>query len=70
MGIHAYDAFETGFSVSYALPIHRTLEDNGRSLEVRYPIRFSAGMQQEAFFNFPGTNSNHQFRPYVQISIF
>lgn len=36
---------------------------------LKYPIRFSAGIQQETFFNFTG-GKNDQFRPYVQISIF
>jgi hypothetical protein len=34
-----------------------------------YPIRFSAGMQQENFYNFSGGNSQ-QLRPYVSITIF
>jgi len=69
MGFHAYDSVQSGFAVSYAMPIGRKFEENGRSLELRYPIRFSAGMQQESFFNFSGGN-NQQFRPFVQISIF
>jgi hypothetical protein len=36
---------------------------------LQYPIRFSAGMQQETFYNFPGSQSQ-QLRPYVQISLF
>lgn len=70
MGFHAYDAVQSGFAVSYAMPISRKFEDNGRELALRYPIRFSAGLQQENFFNFAGTGSNRQFRPYFQISIF
>lgn len=69
MGIHAYDAVQSGFAVSYAMPIRRNFEENGRELPLRYPIRFSAGMQQEDFFNFNGP-ANQQFRPYVQITIF
>ncbi len=69
MGFHAYDAVQTGFAVSYAMPIGKKFEENGRPLELRYPIRFSAGMQQETFFNFAG-GSNQQFRPYFQVSIF
>ena len=69
MGFHAYDAVQTGFAVSYALPISRKFEENGRELALRYPIRFSAGLQQQSFFNFSGGN-NQQFRPYLQISIF
>jgi hypothetical protein len=69
MGIHAYDAVQSGFAVSYAMPIHRTYQENGQELPVRYPIRFSAGMQQEDFFNFNGPASQ-QIRPYFQVSIF
>jgi tetratricopeptide (TPR) repeat protein len=69
MGIHAYDAVQSGFAVSYAMPIRRTIQENGQDLPVHYPIRFSAGIQQEDFFNFGGP-SNQQFRPYAQISIF
>ncbi len=69
MGFHAYDAVQSGFAVSYALPVGRKYEENGRSVNLRYPIRFSAGMQQETFFNFIGAG-NHQFRPYLQVNIF
>ena len=69
MGFHAYDAVQSGFAVSYAMPISRKFEENGHELPVDYPIRFSAGMQQESFLNFSG-GASQQFRPYVQISIF
>jgi tetratricopeptide (TPR) repeat protein len=69
MGFHTYDAVENGFSVSYAMPIQRKFEENGRALPLRYPIRFSAGLQQESFFNFSG-GKNQQFRPFFRISLF
>ncbi len=69
MGFHAYDAVQTGFNISYAMPVHRRFEANGQALPLSYPIRFSAGLQQETFVNFPGANS-HQFRPFVRISLF
>jgi tetratricopeptide (TPR) repeat protein len=69
MGFHAYDAVESGFSVSYAMPFRRVFEENGEAIPLRYPIRFSAGVQQESFFNFSGGN-NQQFRPFIRISIF
>jgi hypothetical protein len=69
MGFHLYDAVESGFSVSYAMPIGRTFEENGQKLPLHYPIRFSAGFQQESFFNFNGGN-NQQFRPFIRISLF
>jgi tetratricopeptide (TPR) repeat protein len=69
MGAHVYDAVQGGFAISYAMPVHRTFKDDGGEVELQYPIRFSAGMQQETFFNFTG-GTNEQFRPYVSISLF
>lgn len=66
---HAYDAIQSAFSVSYAMPFQRKFSDGNSSMMLKYPIRFSAGVQQEDFFNFAG-GGNQQFRPYVQISIF
>ena len=69
MGFHFYDAVQSGFAISYAMPVHRSFKDAGREVELRYPIRFSAGMQQETFFNFTG-GQNQQFRPYLRITLF
>jgi tetratricopeptide (TPR) repeat protein len=69
MGFHAYDAVQTGFSVSYGRAISRTYNQDGSEVKLRYPIRFTAGMQQEDFFNFTGGN-NSQLRPYISISLF
>jgi len=69
MGFHVYDAVQSGFAVSYAMPVHRGFKDERGEVDLQYPIRFSAGMQQETFFNFTG-GQNQQFRPYVRISLF
>jgi tetratricopeptide (TPR) repeat protein len=69
MGFHAYDAVHTGFGVSYAMPFSRAFHDTTGDVVVKYPIRFSAGMQQETFYNFTG-GGNQQFRPFVRITIF
>jgi hypothetical protein len=66
---HAYDAIQNGFSISYARPFRRKFNDDSGAVVLQYPIRFSAGIQQETFFNFTG-GQNQQFRPYVQISLF
>jgi hypothetical protein len=66
---HVYDATQNGLSVSYAMPFQRNFNDDSGALKLKYPIRFSAGFQEESFFNFAG-NNNQQFRPYVQISVF
>jgi hypothetical protein len=71
MSFHAYDAVQSGFAVSYALPFHKTFKNEGQDVGLVYPIRFSAGMQQENFYNFPsGGSSTQQLRPYVSITIF
>jgi tetratricopeptide (TPR) repeat protein len=68
-GFHIYDAVQSGFSASYAVPVHRGFASEKGEVFLQYPIRFSAGVQQESFFNFPGPHSQ-QFRPFFNISIF
>jgi len=69
MGSHIYDAVQGGFAISYAMPFHRGYKDERGKVELHYPIRFSAGIQQETFFNFTG-GKRDQFRPYLSISLF
>jgi hypothetical protein len=64
-----YDAIENGFAISYVAPLHRTFNDELGEVHVQYPIRFSAGLQQETFFNFTH-GQNEQLRPYVSITLF
>jgi tetratricopeptide (TPR) repeat protein len=66
---HVYDAIQNGFSVSYAKPFEHKFSDDAGPVAIKYPIRFSAGIQEESFFNFSGPHSE-QLRPYVQISVF
>jgi tetratricopeptide (TPR) repeat protein len=66
---HVYDAVQNGFSVSYARPFRRKFNDDSGTVVLEYPIRFSAGVQVESFFNFNGPQ-NQQLRPYFQISLF
>jgi hypothetical protein len=68
-GFHAYDAIQNAFSISYAKPFHRKFNDDSGTVVLQYPIRFSAGIQEETFFNFTG-GQNQQFRPYVRVSLF
>jgi tetratricopeptide (TPR) repeat protein len=66
---HVYDAIQGGFAVTYARPVRRKFHDDSGTEVLEYPIRFSAGLQEETFFNFTG-GQKQQFRPYVQISLF
>jgi tetratricopeptide (TPR) repeat protein len=68
-GFHVYDATQNGLSVSYAMPFRHIFHERSEPLTVEYPIRFSAGVQDEDFFNFTGAQ-NQQLRPYFEISIF
>ena len=68
-GFHVYDAIQSGFSVSYTRALHREFNDELGEVHLQYPIRFSAGLQQETFFNFAHAQ-NQQFRPYVSITLF
>lgn len=66
---HIYDAFQNSFSVSYTRALRREFNSTTGRVSLAYPIRFSAGIQQQTFFNFPN-GSNQQFRPYVSITLF
>jgi hypothetical protein len=66
---HVYDAIQNGFSISYVRPFRRKFNDDSGAVALEYPIRFSAGVQEENFFNFKGGH-NQQLRPYVRISLF
>jgi tetratricopeptide (TPR) repeat protein len=66
---HVYDAIQNGISVSYARPFRRKFKDDSGAVVLEYPIRFSAGFQEETFINFTGGH-NQQLRPYVQITLF
>jgi hypothetical protein len=66
---HAYDATQNGFSVSYMKALHHTINNSTGEVEAQYPLHFSAGVEQESFFNF-SSGKNQQFRPYVSITIF
>jgi len=68
-GFHVYDAIQSNFSVSYAMPFHRQFKDETGDVVLQYPIRFSGGIQQETFFNFTG-GQNQQWRPFVSITLF
>jgi tetratricopeptide (TPR) repeat protein len=66
---HVYDAAQNGFSLSYALPVHRRIDDEGGPVTLAYPIRITGGVQTETFFNFP-SGHNQLVRPYIGITIF
>jgi tetratricopeptide (TPR) repeat protein len=68
-GFHLYDMIQNGFALSYTRPLSRIFSGKGGTLHLKYPIRISAGFQQETFFNFPAGQSS-QYRPYASITLF
>jgi len=68
-GFHVYDATQNSISISYSRPFRHMFHDSSTPIALKYPIRFSAGVQQETFFNF-STAQNQRFIPYAEITIF
>jgi hypothetical protein len=68
-GFHIYDSTQNSVAVSYAKPFRRRFSDDPGPIDLKYPIRFSAGIQQQMFMNFTAGH-NEQFRPYIEISVF
>lgn len=66
---HTYDMTQTGFAVSYMRPFGRTFNEDTGEVRLKYPIRFSAGLQEQTFMNF-SYGQNQQFRPYISINLF
>ncbi|HYX52303.1 MAG TPA: hypothetical protein VE783_02560, partial [Candidatus Limnocylindrales bacterium] len=69
-GFHSYDNVQSGFMLSYVRPLRRTMGDGPGAVGVDYPLRFSIGVQQQSFYNFPGDVRTSSFRPVAQISLF
>lgn len=68
-GFHIYDMTQNGISVSYTRPLERKFNDTTGKVNLKYPIRFAAGIQEETFPNF-GHGPSQEFRPYVSITLF
>lgn len=68
-GFHAYDMYQSGIAVSYTRPLSRSFNDETGEVHLKYPIRFSAGLQEETFPNFT-QGQGQQFRPYISITLF
>jgi tetratricopeptide (TPR) repeat protein len=68
-GFHVYDMTNNGISVSYIRPFGRSFNDESGAVHLRYPLRFSAGVQEETFPNF-SSGKTSQFKPYVSITLF
>ena len=68
-GYHSYDNAQSEFLVSYVRPIHGQVKDGIGEVPVSYPMRFSVGLQQQTFYEFPGS-SKTTLLPVVHFTLF
>jgi tetratricopeptide (TPR) repeat protein len=68
-GFHAYDNFSNGVLVSYVKALRGALNDGTENLPVSYPLRFSVGVQQQTFYDFPG-HSRISIVPVFRLTLF
>jgi predicted Zn-dependent protease len=68
-GYHAYDNAQSEFLVSYVRPIHGSVRDSLGEVPVSYPMRFSFGIQQQTFYDFPGSGRTTVL-PIVHFTLF
>jgi tetratricopeptide (TPR) repeat protein len=68
-GYHAYDNAQSEFLVSYIRPLRRMLKGGGGDVPASYPMRFSFGIQQQTFYDFPG-GTRSTVRPVVHFTLF
>jgi tetratricopeptide (TPR) repeat protein len=68
-GFHAYDNVQSEFSISYVRPLRSMLKDGSGEIPVSYPMRLSFGMQQQTFYDFPGS-SKTTLLPVVHFTLF
>jgi hypothetical protein len=68
-GFHVYDLSQNSLSLSYSRPFRHLFRDSATPFAQKYPIRFSAGIREQTFFNF-STAQNQRFLPYAEITLF
>jgi tetratricopeptide (TPR) repeat protein len=69
MGYHPYDNVQSELLVSYVHALRGNVRDGGDQIPVRFPMRFSLGVQQQTFYNFPGSSSSTVL-PVVHFTLF
>lgn len=68
-GFHAYDNVESQFLVSYVRPLRGSVRDQMGETAVSFPLRFSLGVEQQSFYDFPGS-SRTTVLPVIHITLF
>src|SRR5579872_777413 len=69
MGFHSYDNAQSQFLVSYVRGVRGSVKDGGGEVPVAFPMRFSVGIQQQTFYDFPGSTRTTVL-PIVHFSLF
>lgn len=67
--IHLFDMTQNGVTVSYMRPFGRTFNEDSGQVHIKYPIRFSVGVEEETFPNLT-QGRTQEVRPYVSITLF
>jgi len=71
MGYHAYDNVQSEFLLSYVRPLHGSVREATGDVPVSYPMRFSIGLEQQTFYDFPGSGSRTStLLPVVHFTLF
>lgn len=68
-GYHYYDNAQSEFTVSYLRPIRRMMRNGTGEVSVSYPLQFSLGVEQQTFYNFPGSTRT-TLLPVVHLTLF
>jgi tetratricopeptide (TPR) repeat protein len=69
-GYHAYDNVQSQLLLSYVRPLRGSVRDGDEQIPVSFPMRFSVGIQQQTFYDFPGTAGKSTFLPIVHFTLF
>ncbi len=68
-GYHFYDNAQSELLVTYVRSLRGSVRDAGGEIPVSYPMRFSIGVQQQTFYNFPGATKS-TILPIVHFTLF
>ncbi|MGC2195664.1 MAG: tetratricopeptide repeat protein [Terriglobales bacterium] len=68
-GFHSYDNVSSRFLVSYMRETKAVRRDGVQSASVSYPMRFSFGIEQQTFYDFPG-HTRTAVVPVVRFTLF
>ncbi|MFZ0806228.1 MAG: tetratricopeptide repeat protein, partial [Candidatus Sulfotelmatobacter sp.] len=68
-GYHTYDNAQSQFLVQYVRSMHGSMKDEGVDVPISYPMRLSFGLEQQSFYNFPGS-THTALLPVVHLTLF